>query len=69
MNILGIAYLTMVMVLPDGSYQFAYEQFNSDSITVNALSSCLRAGEEFIKEDPDRNITFDCEFVPEERSF
>ena len=68
MNILGVAYLTMVIVMPDGSRQFAYEQFKSDSIIVDALSSCNKAGEDFIYEDPEHNVAFKCEFVPKERS-
>ena len=67
MNILGIAYLTMVMVLPDGSYQFAYEQFKSDSILVDALSAGNKAGDDFIYEDPEHNVAFKCEFIPKEK--
>ena len=67
MNVLGIAYLTMVIIMPDGSFGFAYEQFESDSVFVNALSDCNKAGEDFIYRDPMRNVAFKCEFVPKQK--
>ena len=69
MNGIGIAYLTMVILLPSGEKQLAFEQFEAKNImSEGAISQCNRAGEEFILEDPEHNLEFMCEFVPKEVS-
>lgn len=66
---LGVAYLTMVIVLPSGEVAYAYDMFKSDTIVVeSATSQCVRAGQEFLLEDPEHNVTYKCEFFPKEKS-
>lgn len=69
MNGIGIAYLTMVILMPSGEKQLAFEQFEAKNVlSEDAISQCNRAGEEFIQEDPKHNLGFVCEFVPKEVS-